>query len=91
MGPERVFNIGSGSGRSLNQIVTDIETVLCKKQAITRLEHRQVDVPKNTLNIAHARSTLHWTPKTEFMTGLSKTASWMQQIKCGEQKQTHLT
>lgn len=72
----RVFNIGSGQGRSLQALVRAVEKALDKKLAIKRMPARRVDVQKSVLAIDRARQVLGWEPKTDFETGLARTIEW---------------
>ena len=73
---ERIFNIGSGRGRSLREIIETIERLGGQKVNINWNPKRAVDVPMSTVAIDRARSTLGWTPKVEFETGLRETIGW---------------
>ena len=48
----RLYNLGSGVGTSVNQVAECISNALNKKLDISYTPGRQVDVPKNVLNIA---------------------------------------
>lgn len=72
-----VFNIGSGHGRSLNEVLTTIENVT-NRQVIRRyLSSRAFDIPVNVLSIDAARESLGWYPKVDFAVGLEKFAKWL--------------
>jgi UDP-glucose 4-epimerase len=73
VGQERLFNIGSGQGKSLNEILSAIESLLSKPVARQYLAGRAFDVPVNVLDISHARDNLLWSPKISFEAGLAKT------------------
>ena len=76
-GTDNVFNIGSGVGRSLNEILAAIESLLGIPVKRTYLQPRPFDVPVNILDISKASSLLGWSPKIKFSEGLSRTAEWM--------------
>ncbi len=78
-GNQHLFNVGSGIGRSINNVVTDIETIL-NKGNITRIykESRKIDIPENYLNINLMKAELNWQPKIDWQIGLASTAEWMQ-------------
>lgn len=76
----RVFNIGSGEGRSVNDVLAAIESVLGKPVKRRYLPARGFDVQVNILSIERARSELGWKPKWAFHDGLRKTADWMRRI-----------
>lgn len=78
-----VFNVGSGVGVSLLELLGMIEQVTAKKADIIFHSSRSFDVPRNVLNIAKAQKELIWTPQVPMIDGLKKTAIWMQE-KLGE-------
>ena len=78
-GKSRVFNIGSGVGRNLHEILVGIEKVLGKSIDIRRFEGRKVDVPRSILDIGLAAADLAWQPHTDFSDGLKKTIDWMRE------------
>jgi UDP-glucose 4-epimerase len=78
-GEDRIFNIGSGSGKSLNEILAAIEVLLGSPVARTNLAGRAFDVPSNVLDISKARELLGWTPQLSFGDGLARTADWIRQ------------
>ena len=68
--PETTFNIGSGRGVSLNEILSAMESLLGAPVRRTYSAPRPFDVPVNVLDIALARSRLGWVPSVEFEVGL---------------------
>jgi UDP-glucose 4-epimerase len=72
----RVFNIGSGEGRSLLQVIDAIENLLNKRLQINWSAGRRIDVPKSVLSIERARGMLRWKPETSFEEGLRRTLDW---------------
>ncbi len=76
-GSPRTFNIGSGRGHSLNELLETIESLL--GHAVNRIykEGRPLDVPRNVLDISRAKESLNWQPRTSFQEGLMKTMEWM--------------
>lgn len=75
-GEERVFNIGSGVGTSLIELIGIIEQVLGHKMQCEHAPDRGFDVPVNVLNIDRAINCLHWRPKTTLREGIQKTFQW---------------
>jgi UDP-glucose 4-epimerase len=76
-GDERVFNIGSGKGVSLNEILEGLEAVTGQKADRRYTAARAFDVPVSVLAVARARAALGWTPTTPFTEGLRKMMAWM--------------
>jgi len=72
----RIFNIGSGRGRSLLDVIAAIERLTNIKLQIAWKRARPIDVPKSILAIDRAREILKWTPSTPFEEGLKKTIEW---------------
>ena len=75
-GSERIFNIGSGVGQSVNEILDGIERVLDKRADRRYLEARAFDVRTSVLAIDRAEKELGWKPATSFIDGLERTAQW---------------
>jgi UDP-glucose 4-epimerase len=81
-GAQRVFNIGSGQGRSVNEILVAIEQVLGRPVARVYKAARSFDVPSNVLDISRARDILGWAPATPFSEGLGRTLRWLREESC---------
>jgi UDP-glucose 4-epimerase len=73
---ERIFNIGSGHGRSVRDVIAAVGAGLGGPVTIEWKPGRPVDVPVSVLAIERARDALGWTPKTEFADGLARTIRW---------------
>ncbi len=73
----RIFNVGSGEGKSLNEVLSVIRALLGKQVICTYTPARAFDVPSNVLDISLASRLLNWTPKTSFQEGLSRTLTWI--------------
>jgi UDP-glucose 4-epimerase len=76
-GENRIFNIGSGTGVSLNELVEAIGSVLGKKPDVRYLPARRIDVPSNVLDISLAKKSLHWEPSVGLVDGLKLTAEFL--------------
>jgi UDP-glucose 4-epimerase len=68
-----VMNIGSGIGKSLNDIVDVLQQVSPKRIKINYAAGRNFDVPVSVLDISLAKTTLEWTPRTQFEIGVKLT------------------
>jgi UDP-glucose 4-epimerase len=75
-GSERVFNIGSGQGKSLREIAEAIERLSGRKLEINWKPKRSFDVPVSVLAIDRAREVLKLVPKTPFESALKSTIAW---------------
>jgi UDP-glucose 4-epimerase len=74
---ERVFNIGSGRGHSLNEVLDAIENVTGQKTDRRYLPGRPFDVPTSVLSIERAKQALNWSPKVSFEDGLRRFSDWL--------------
>jgi UDP-glucose 4-epimerase len=65
-----VYNISSGEGRSLNQIIAAVEVALNRAVSVKYDAGRSFDVPVSILDIAHTVAVLDWRPRLNFEQGL---------------------
>lgn len=72
-GAERVFNIGSGNGHSIREIIAAVEQVSGKKARASYTAARKFDVPVSVLDIERARKELGWEPRVNLNEGLRLT------------------
>jgi UDP-glucose 4-epimerase len=72
-GAERIFNIGSGGGHSVREIIAAVEQVTGKKAQASYTAARKFDVPVSVLDIARAKNELGWQPKISLNEGLRLT------------------
>jgi UDP-glucose 4-epimerase len=73
------LNIGSGQGRSLNDIVAMLERTLGRPIAVKRQPARPFDVPVSVLDPAKALRELGWKSSVPFEDGLARTLASMAQ------------
>ena len=71
-GAESLFNIGSGQGLSLNQLIALLEQQLNRSLDVQYLPSRGCDVPTNVLCIDRAKEALNWAPKIPVADGLRR-------------------
>ena len=76
-GEEAVFNICSGTGTSLNDLLSVIERVLGHPVAREYKDARPFDVPVSVLDNGLARRELGWRPCVDLEEGIALTARWM--------------
>ncbi|MDP5238449.1 NAD-dependent epimerase/dehydratase family protein [Uliginosibacterium sp. 31-16] len=74
---ERIFNIGSGRGHSLNELIRAIEKVTGRVADCRYLPGRAFDIPSNVLCNARASQGLGWSPEVGFEEGLEKFVTWL--------------
>ena len=78
---ERIFNLGSGTGYSLNQIVETIRAVTGKDVKVAYKAKRAFDVPRIILDINRARNLLRWAPAIPLEIGIKKTWEFIRDLK----------
>ena len=76
-GEPRIFNIGSGAGTSLRQLIQEIEALLGRAVPVEYAAARSLDVPANVLDASLARHHLGWAPRTSLAEGLRRTHASM--------------
>lgn len=76
-----IYNIGSGTGLSVNDIVTELESLLGRPIEKSYIGGRKSDVDKVILDIDLIKETYNWFPKTTFKAGLNLYFEWMKKAK----------
>ena len=71
------LNIGSGVGRSLREVIADVERVLGHPVDVSYETARAADTPANVLDIRRAAATLGWRPSRHWIDGLRITRDWL--------------
>ena len=69
----KIFNLGSGVGRSLNELIEVMKKVTGKDIKPKYEEARGLDVPVNVLDISLIKSVQNWKPTTDIESGITKT------------------
>lgn len=75
-GEERVFNVSSGLGTSLNELVKVIERALGRPVELQHRPGRAFDIPVSVLSNALARREFGWEPRVGLAEGISRTIDW---------------
>jgi len=57
-----IFNIGSGTGTTILQVIKEIEILTCKKAVLDFKNNRTIDVPINILDISKIKQFIHFDP-----------------------------
>lgn len=75
--PGHAYNIGSGTGYSLNQLLDCIRSLKdVPAFDVSYLPGRSFDVPANVLDIARSKNELAFAPQVSLLEGLSRTVQW---------------
>jgi len=69
----RVFNVGSGEGRSLNQILALLRQLSQQAIPADYTASRFVDIPASVLDVSRMRLDFGWTPAISLHQGLGQT------------------
>src|SRR5690606_24688056 len=73
----KIFNISSSTGYSLNDIVDIIKKVSGLDPVVNYTEGRRIDVPVNILDNTLARETFDWAPDTNIEDGIRNTYEYI--------------
>ncbi|PKQ28284.1 MAG: NAD-dependent epimerase [Candidatus Anoxymicrobium japonicum] len=76
-----IFNIASGQGTSLNQLLEVIERVIGRPPRIVRLPARPFDVPRLVLDSKRAQRALRWQPQIPLEEGILDTWNWVRDLQ----------
>ena len=73
----RIFNLGSGIGISVRELVAKLEDVSGMKADVEYLPERDFDVKQIALDCRAARSQLGWENTTDLESGIRQTYEWL--------------
>ena len=76
---EKVFNIGSGIGHTLLDLISHIERSCGVRAQLDFQTHQKADVAINVLSTELAKTTLGFRAQTSLSEGLQKTVAWIRQ------------
>jgi len=76
----KVFNIGSGRGVSVHELLDLVSEATGKRPEIEYSPARALDVPASVLDVGLAARDLGWTPRTDLPEGISRTWAWLQTL-----------
>jgi UDP-glucose 4-epimerase len=76
----RVFNVGSGMGTSLNDLLQIIERVIGIKLVLNYTKGRKVDIPVNVLDVSRAKKVFGWKPITTMKDGIARVVDFMKTL-----------
>ena len=78
-GPGRVFNVGSGIGRSVTDVLQDTVRITGCTPHLVHREARSADVPVNILDSTRLQRETGWQPRVDWEDGVRRTAAWLAQ------------
>jgi UDP-glucose 4-epimerase len=72
-----IFNVGTGTGLSLRDILTQISNVVGHEPCVTWLASRSFDVPRIVLEATRLKKATNWNLHTGLQDGMAITAEWL--------------
>lgn len=75
-GKQRIFNLGSGQGRSLLDVVAEISKWVDPMPDVKFLPAREFDLKANVLDISKVRTCVGFEPIVSFDEGIRRTLEW---------------
>lgn len=72
-----VYNVGTGTGLTLRDILQEISSIVGKEPSVTWLASRSFDVPRIVLDAKKLRAATNWEFRTPLGEGVALTAEWL--------------
>jgi UDP-glucose 4-epimerase len=66
------FNVGTGKGLSLTQVISLLEDITGARARVRRAGERKFDVPYNVLDISKMNKEIRWQPRTDIRDGIEE-------------------
>ena len=76
-GPLRVFNVSSGAGHSVLDVIAALRTHIKPLPEVVHLPRRHFDLPVNILDSSRLRKETGWQPAVDFNEGIRRTVEWI--------------
>ena len=73
----KIFNVGSGAGTSINQLVKVMSGVVGKEIEPMYVEDSVVRVKRVVLDVSRIRDEVGWKPNTSLQQGIERTWRWI--------------
>lgn len=77
---EKIFNVGSGEGTSLNELIDIMSEVVGQKVVPEYINDSGIYIPKLVLDISRIQKETGWKPTTGLSDGISKTWEWIKTL-----------
>lgn len=78
-GDEQVFNIGTGAGHSVLDVIETVRGALGRDFEIFQKPAGGFSVPVNVLDSSRLQQATGWQPTVSFTDGIAQTVAWLQQ------------
>ncbi len=72
-----IYNIGSGQGHAIHEIIDTLEHLHGSKLQINQLEKRDFDIPKVVLDTQKIQHVLNWSPEIPLLEGMNDYYKWL--------------
>jgi UDP-glucose 4-epimerase len=72
-----IYNVGTGTGLSIRDVLTHISDVVGIEPAVTWLASRSFDVPRIVLDTSKLKAATNWQSRTSIQDGVGITADWL--------------
>ena len=73
----RVYNIGSGTSISVEQVIETVQNIYsCQKKIICEFQSRKNEIDDVIADISRAKRELGWIPRHSFSDGIQKVLTW---------------
>jgi UDP-glucose 4-epimerase len=79
-GPTRIFNVGSGHGYSINELIQTITRLFDIHPDIEKYPGRPFDIPEVILDRTLIEHEMNWQPQISLAEGLQRTKQWLESI-----------
>jgi UDP-glucose 4-epimerase len=76
-----IYNIGSGDGKTINEIVALIKEISKKEVLLNFLPARDIDVRKVILDVARIKAEIDYHLETQLEEGIRKTWNWVENLR----------
>ena len=80
-GPHRVFNVSSGRGHSVLDIMAILRELLGSLPEVVRKPTRGFDVPANVLDSSRLRAETGWSPTVGLEEGIARAVAWLKTLR----------
>jgi UDP-glucose 4-epimerase len=75
-----IYNVGTGIGTSINELISAIQKQLQLDIRVNRVTARSVDVKRNVLNIQKVTDKTKWKPAVDLGEGILFSADWIRSL-----------
>ena len=76
----KVFNLGSGTGYSVNELLDKIKRITGIDAKVRYVEGRKLDVPVSILDISLLKKEMNYLPKIDIETGIEITYKYLKEV-----------